>query len=59
MVGILVQGVIILFVWVGAWGIMEIMIDYFAKENQKVRLAFYSILLLLAVFIYWIAISII
>lgn len=57
--GIVVQGTIVLFLWIGGWGIIEIMIDDIANENRKVRLALYSIILFLGIFMYWIVISIV
>lgn len=43
-------GVDILFImmWVGAWGIFEIFVDYFAKDNVKARFLAYFVLFLCA-----------
>lgn len=53
MTKLLIQGIIVILLWVGAWGILEIMVDYIADDNRNARLATYFVLLLLGILLLW------
>jgi succinate dehydrogenase hydrophobic anchor subunit len=55
MVSIIVQGIIIILLWVAAWGMLEIIIDDIAGDDRRIRLATYFVLFIIGIFILWIA----
>jgi len=50
-----VQGTIVIFVWVGAWGIFELGVDNVAGDNQPLRFATYTVILLLGCLMLWLS----
>ena len=54
MTNIFIQGIIILLLWVGGWGIAEMFVDSVAKDNQTVRFATYIVMILIALLLLWI-----
>lgn len=55
MVSVIVQGVIVILLWVSAWGMLEMIVDDIADDNKKLRLATYFTFFLIGIFILWIA----
>lgn len=54
MIPLLLQGIIILLLWVGAWGILEIAIESMTGDDRVLRVAYYSTMILLALLLVWI-----
>lgn len=54
MAGVLLQGLFIVLLWVGLWGITEMAIDKIAQDNKLTRLIIYFILIILSIFFLWI-----
>ena len=52
---LIIQGIIIIFLWVGAWGIVEMGVDNIAGDNQRVRFGTYVALLLIGALLLWTA----
>jgi predicted membrane channel-forming protein YqfA (hemolysin III family) len=50
----LIQYLSIVLIWVGLWGIIEIIVDFFAKNNTWTRIAIYFLLVVIGVFSIWI-----
>lgn len=50
---VFIQGIIVLLLWVGAWGITEMAVDSIAGDNQRVRFASYLALILLGILLLW------
>lgn len=59
MTNLVVQGIIVILLWVGAWGILELAVDSVSGDNQRIRFATYTIFLFLGIFLLIIANSII
>lgn len=51
---IILQGMIILLLWVGGWGIAEMFIDSVAGDNKQIRFAIYIIFIVLGFLLLWI-----
>ena len=54
MTKIIIQGIIIILLWVGAWGILEMFVDNIAGDNRRVRFATYFVMILIALLLIWI-----
>jgi hypothetical protein len=52
---LLIQGIIIILLWVGAWGILEMCIDSISGDNRQVRFVTYFFCILLGLMLLWIA----
>lgn len=55
MTKLLIQGVIVILIWVGAWGILEMAVTSVSGDNTRIRLATYAIFLFLGIFMLWLA----
>lgn len=53
-VPLIVQGIIIILLWVGAWGLIELMIDRMVKDNVIKRAISYAVLFGLGLLLYFI-----
>ena len=53
MPGILLQGLLIVILWVGAWGMIEMIIDGYVQENKRARFVTYFVLAALAILGLW------
>jgi ABC-type nickel/cobalt efflux system permease component RcnA len=51
---IILQGIIVIILWVGMWGIIEMMIDTVAGSDRRMRFTSYFVLTLLGIFLIWI-----
>lgn len=54
MAKVFIQGLVIILLWVGAWGILEMSVDNIAGDNRQVRFATYFIFIILGVLLFWI-----
>lgn len=54
MLKVLIQGIIIILLWVGAWGILEMGVDSISGDDQQVRFAIYFFFILFALMLLWI-----
>ena len=52
---LVLQGIITVILWVGLWGIIEMLIDGIAGDNRRVRFVSYFALVILGIFLFWIA----
>lgn len=50
---LIIQGIIVILLWVGAWGILEMFVDNIAGDNRSVRFATYFIMILFALLLIW------
>jgi hypothetical protein len=50
---ILLRVIVTVLLWVGIWGIIELLIDYVVGDNKIYRFASYTLLILLGVFLLW------
>ena len=55
MAKLLIQGIIVLLIWVGGWGIAEMGVDSIAGDDKPLRFVVYSLFLVFGVFLLWIA----
>lgn len=51
---IILHGIIIILLWVGAWGIMEMFVDDISGENKQLRFSMYTIFLIIGGLLLWI-----
>lgn len=54
MPGELIRGILTVVLWVGLWGITEMIIDKFAKDDTQMRFIIYILISLVAMFLLWI-----
>jgi len=47
MASLLVQGILTVIIWVGAWGMIEMIIDGYVEENKRARFVTYFVLAVL------------
>jgi len=50
---ILIQGLVVILIWVGAWGLFEIIVDDIAGDDRRIRLATYFTFVIIGIFILW------
>jgi hypothetical protein len=51
--GVLIQGLLVVILWVGAWGMIEMIIDDYVQENKRARFVTYFVLAALAILGLW------
>lgn len=51
---LIIQGIIVILLWVGAWGILEMFVDNISGDNRFVRFATYVVMILIAFLLLWI-----
>jgi len=47
----ILKSISIVIVWVGLWGLAEILVDYLAKDNIRLRIIIYIIFVILGIII--------
>lgn len=50
----IVKGIFVILIWVGIWGIIELIIDAIADENRMLRVISHFVVFLIGVFFLWI-----
>jgi hypothetical protein len=50
----LVKGILVILIWVGIWGIVEMIIDAIAAENKMIRVMSHFVVFLIGVLFLWI-----
>ena len=53
MAGKILQGICVVLLWVGMWGLAEIGVDKVAQNSIKLRILIYVILILLSILLLW------
>ena len=48
-----IQGLILVFFWIGAWGILDMTVTAIAGDDRQLRASMYVILLLLGLLLVW------
>lgn len=51
---LIIQGIIVILLWVGVWGILEMFVDNIAGDNRSVRFATYVVMILIAFLLLWV-----
>ena len=52
MSALLIQWLIVLLLWVGGWGIVEMTVDRIAKDDRPTRFAAYIVILIIGVLLF-------
>ncbi len=50
---VILQGMIILLLWVGGWGLAELFVDSVAGDNIQIRFLTYTIFIILGFILLW------
>lgn len=53
MASLLLQGIFTVIVWVGAWGMIEMIIDDYVQDNKRARFVTYFVLSALGILALW------
>ena len=54
MVGEFIRSVLVVLLWVGLWGITEMVIDKIARDNIRIRFVVYVLITIISAFLIWI-----
>ena len=54
MPGALLEGLFVVLLWVGLWNVIETIIGKIAKNDENVRFVIYVLIILIAIFFFWI-----
>lgn len=50
----ILRGIVVVLLWVGMWGIIEMMIDNIAQDDNRIRLVTYILAVLIGILVLWI-----
>lgn len=50
----ILRGIVVVLLWVGMWGIIEMIIDNIAQEDNRIRLVTYILAVLIGILVLWI-----
>jgi hypothetical protein len=53
MAGAIIEGLLVVLLWVGLWGIIEMIIDKLAKDDKVLRFTIYIIAVIISIFFLW------